>query len=85
MADKRPALGDAIRAAVPAVVRRSKTWDELIDADTLAELTAVRDDWRSGSLQGSKTSIAKAIANELNARGISDIGVQGVLSWLAKG
>lgn len=81
---KPPSLADAIRAAVPAVVRRSRRWDELLDADTLADLKAVRDDWRSGRLAGSKTSIAKVIASELNARGLSEIGVQGVLSWLAR-
>ena len=84
MADKRPSLTDAIRAAVPPVVRRQLSWWERLDAATVAELEAIREDWRAGRIPGSKTSLAKAIARELSERGLSDIGTQGVTSWLGK-
>ena len=83
MADKRGSLSDAIRAAVPSMVRRSTCWWERIDAETLAELEAIREEWRSGRLAGSKSALARAIADQLNARGLSDVGKQGVTSWLS--
>lgn len=84
MADKRASLTDAIRSAVPPVVRRQLSWWERLDAATVAELEAIRDDWRSGRIPGSKSSLAKAIAKELAERGLSDIGAQGVTAWLGK-
>lgn len=82
MADKRPSLGDAIRAAVPPVPRRGLAWWARIPPDALAELETVRADWRAGRLPGSKSALARAIAEELAARGISDVGRQGVTTWL---
>ena len=82
MAEKRPSLAEAIRAAVPPVSRRSVCWWERLPADTLAELEAIREEWRSGRLAGSKSALARAIAEQLNARGISDVGKQGVTTWL---
>ena len=40
MADKRPGLADAIRAAVPPVTRRAVCWWEKLDAETLASLVS---------------------------------------------
>ena len=82
MADKRPSLADAIRAAVPPVTRRAVCWWEKLDADTLAELEAIRAEWQSGRLPGSKAAMARAISEQLVARGLSDVGSQGVKTWL---
>lgn len=82
MADKRPGLADAIRAAVPPVVRRAVCWWEKLDAETLAELEAIRADFRSGRLGQSKSAVAAAVVAELSSRGLSDIGKQGVTTWL---
>lgn len=82
MADKVPSLSDAIRASVPAMVRRSFSWWEKIDPAALAELEAIREDWLSGRLPGSKSALARAIVEQLAARGISDVGRQGVTTWL---
>ncbi|MGI9176820.1 MAG: hypothetical protein ACR2IT_03065 [Pirellulales bacterium] len=82
MADKVPSLTDAIRAAVPAVVRRNVCWWERLDAATLAELEAIRSEWHAGRMPGSKAALSKAIAEQLVARGLSDVGPQGVTTWL---
>jgi hypothetical protein len=83
MADKIP-LGEAIRAAVPPVVKRTPAWWERLDADTLAEVEAIRRDFHAGALGGSRSAVARAIASELTARGLVEIGWQGVTAWLAR-
>lgn len=82
---KSLSLSDAIRSSVPPVVRRGLRWFEEIDAEILAELEAIRADHISGRLAGSRTAVAKAIVGELHARGLSDIGIQGVNTWLRDG
>lgn len=82
MAEKRTSLADAIRAAVPPAPVRSKAWWQAVAPDVLAELEAVRADWKAGRLPGSKSALARAIQAELSARGLSDIGSQGVTAWL---
>lgn len=84
MAEKMPSLADAIRAAVPAITRRNVCWWERLDAATLAELEAIRAEWRAGRLPGSKAALARAIAEQLVARGLSDVGKQGVTTWLSE-
>lgn len=82
MAEKVPSLTDAIRAAVPAITRRNLQWWEKLDAATLAELEAIRAEWQSGRIPGSKAAMARAISEQLVARGLSDVGSQGVTTWL---
>lgn len=84
MGKGQPSLGDAIRAAVPATPVRSQPWWARLDPDALAEIESVKADWKAGRMPGSRQALAKAIAAELNARGISDIGVNGVTAWLAR-
>jgi hypothetical protein len=84
MADGRPSLGDAIRAAVPPAPVRSKSWWHALPPDVMAELHDVRADWKAGRLPGSKQALATAIRAELSARGLSDIGIQGITSWLGQ-
>lgn len=84
MADKRPSLTEAIRAAVPPKPGRCRPWWQRLAPADLAEIEGIRADWRSGRMPGSKRAVAMAIASELKTRGLSDIGVPGVLSWLAK-
>jgi hypothetical protein len=84
MAEKKPSLSEAIRAAVPPVPGRCQPWWKRLTPSDLAEIEVIRSDWRSGKMPGSKRAVAMAIASELKARGLSDIGVPGVLSWLAK-
>ena len=84
MAEKKPSLSEAIRAAVPPKPGRCRPWWQKISPADLAEVEAIRDDWRAGRLAGSKYGVAKAMAKELNDRGISDVGIQGVIAWLGK-
>jgi hypothetical protein len=51
----------------------------------LAELEAIRQEFRDGKLAGTKTGLARTISNELLARGLSNIGPQGVIEWLKSG
>jgi len=84
MAEKRPSLADAIRAAVPPAPIRSRAWWHGLPPDVLAELEAVRADWKAGRLPGSKSALARAIQAELSARGLSDVGIQGITAWLGQ-
>ena len=84
MADKRPSLAEAIRAAVPPKPGRCRPWWQKISPAHLAEVESIRDEWRAGRLAGTKSGVAKAMAKELNDRGISDVGIQGVIAWLGK-
>lgn len=84
MAEKRPSLADAIRAAVPPSPIRSRAWWHGLPPDALAELEAVKADWKAGRLPGSKSALARAIQAELSARGLSDVGIQGITAWLGQ-
>jgi len=69
---------------VPASPVRSTTWFSRLDPSAAAELASVKADWRAGRQPGSKRALAQAIVEEMHARGLSDIGIQGVTAWLAR-
>jgi hypothetical protein len=46
------------------------------------ELLEVRRQWQAGELGTQLRPVAKLLAQELQARGISTIGIQGVQAWL---
>ena len=82
---KGPAsLADAIRASVPDRVRRSLLWWEKLSPDVLAELEAVRQDFRHGRLPPNKSALARAIVEHLHARNLATVKTQGVISWLSE-
>lgn len=81
MARKLSAV-DEIVASLPQARRMS--WEYRVEEqhhETLAEIKAAARDGRFGK---SKIGAAKAISDYLIRHGISQIGQQGVLAWLAK-
>lgn len=87
-APKRPPPSDlaaSIRAALPTGKPGTASWFQLIPPDVLAELEALRQEHRDGKLPGTMTGLARTISNELLARGLSNVGPQGVIAWLKSG
>jgi len=84
MAEKRPSLADAVRAAVPPAPVRSVTWIARLAPEVAAELEAIKAAWKAGRQPGSKRALATVLVAELHDRGLSDIGLQGVTAWLGR-
>ena len=84
MAEKRLSLADAVRAAVPPAPVRSVTWVARLAPEVAAELEQIKRDWKAGLQPGSKRALAQVLVAELHARGLSDIGLQGVTAWLSR-
>jgi hypothetical protein len=53
--------------------------------DARAELDEIKRQFRSGAIKTPRRTLAKAIAKQLNERGICRIGFPGVEAWLQKG
>lgn len=83
-AKQSPSSGllDVVRAAMAAVRHGSKRWYEKVDAEHQAELAAIKAAWRAGELGTRRKTLARDLSVRLRARGIADIGEQGVISWL---
>jgi hypothetical protein len=81
---KSPSVGllDAVRKEMAEVRHGPPSWWERVAPEHLAELSAIKAAWQSGELGTRKKTLARTISNNLRARGISDIGTQGVLTWL---
>ena len=75
-------LLDDVREAMAAVRHGSKRWYEKVDAEHQAELAAIKAAWLAGELGNRRKTLARDLSARLRARGISDIGEQGVIGWL---
>jgi hypothetical protein len=75
-------LLDAVRKEMAEVRHGPPSWWERVAPEHLAELSAIKAAWQSGELGTRKKTLARTISNNLRSRGISDIGTQGVLTWL---
>jgi hypothetical protein len=75
-------LLDDVREAMAAVRHGSKRWYEKIAAEHQAELAAIKAAWLAGELGSKKKTLARSLAEKMRIRGISDVGLQGVLAWL---
>ncbi len=84
MTKKSPSVGllDAVRRDMAEVRHGPPSWYERVSPEHLPELSAIKAAWQSGELGTRKKTLARTISNNLRARGISDIGTQGVLAWL---
>jgi hypothetical protein len=47
-------------------------------------LDAIKAEWTAGELGSRKKTVARALAENMRVRGISDVGMQGVIAWLEK-
>jgi hypothetical protein len=75
-------LLDDVREAMAAVRHGSKRWYEKVAAEHQAELAAIKAAWLAGELGSKKKTLARSLAEKMRIRGISDVGLQGVLAWL---
>jgi capsid protein len=67
-----------------AVRHGPATWYERVAPEHRDELNAIKAAWKNGELGSRRKTLARAIAANMRARGISDVGEQGVISWLDK-
>ena len=84
MAKKSQSSGllDDVREAMAAVRHGSKKWYEKVADEHQAELAAIKAAWLAGELGSRRKTLARNISARLRARGISDVGEQGVIAWL---
>ena len=75
-------LLDDVREAMAAVRHGSQRWHEKVADEHQAELAALKAAWLAGELGSRKKTLARNISARLRARGISDVGEQGVIAWL---
>lgn len=79
--------GSGLIAAVRAnLVNRKpgfRPWYERIAPEHLAELEELRAEWRAGRLGSQLRPVAVEVVAYMQANRIGDIGVQGVVKWLA--
>jgi hypothetical protein len=83
MAKATSVLDDVI-GVIAARTPRVQAWYHRVPPEHAGALAEILDAWKSGRLGSQKITAARAIAKILSARGISDVGPQGVLKWLEK-
>ena len=77
-------LLDDVRRAVSDARQGPATWYERLSKEHREELDAIKAEWTAGELGTRKKTVARAIADNMRTRGISDVGMQGVIAWLEK-
>jgi hypothetical protein len=75
-------LLDDVRKAMANTRHGSKRWHEKVAPEHQAELAAIKAAWLAGELGARKKTLARSLAENMRSRGISDVGLQGVLAWL---
>jgi hypothetical protein len=81
---KSPSSGllDDVRESLAACRHGPARWYERVAPEHRAELAALKAAWLAGELGTRKKTLARTISARLRDRGISDVGEQGVISWL---
>jgi hypothetical protein len=77
-------LLDDVRKAVSDARIGPATWYERLAPEHREELDAIKAEWAAGELGTRKKTLARALAENMRTRGISDVGMQGVIAWLEK-
>jgi hypothetical protein len=77
-------LRDDVRKAISDARHGPATWYERLAPEHREELDAIKADWVAGVLGKRKKTVARALAENMRVRGISDVGMQGVIAWLEK-
>ncbi len=83
-ASRSGGLLDDVRRAVSDARHGPATWYERLAPEHREELDAIKAEWQSGELGTRKKTLARALADNMRSRGISDVGMQGVIAWLEK-
>lgn len=90
MAKKKPlapgagGLRDAVLADLPPPRHGTVPWHERLDAETLAELHKIREDWRAGKVNTSRWKLAGSVARHLSDRGLASPSTLVVDRWLGE-
>lgn len=86
MKNKNQSVGllDDVRSSMSAYRHGPAPWYERVAPEHAAELAAIKAAWLAGELGNRKKTLARNISSKLRARGISQVGEQGVISWLEK-
>lgn len=79
---KKGSVVAEIAALVPQAT--PKSWEHRVADEHRATLDEIKAAYHAGHFGGSKSVAARAIATWLKDHGISTVGYQGVLQWLAK-
>jgi hypothetical protein len=80
----RGGLLEDVRRAVSDARNGPATWYERLAPEHREELDAIKAEWMAGELGTRKKTLARALAENMRSRGISDVGMQGVIAWLEK-
>jgi len=83
MAKATSVLDDVI-GVIASQPPRVQAWYHRVPPKHAAAIAEILEAWKSGRLGTHKITAARAISRILAARGISDVGPQGVLKWLEK-
>ena len=77
-------LRDDVRKAVSDTRHGPATWYERLAPEHREELDSIKAEWMAGELGNRKKTVARALAENMRSRGISNVGMQGVIAWLEK-
>ena len=77
-------LLEDVRKAINDARHGPATWYERLAPEHREELDAIKAEWMAGDLGSRKKTVARAIAENMRSRGISNVGMQGVIAWLEK-
>jgi hypothetical protein len=77
-------LLEDVRRAVSDARLGPATWYERLAPEHREELDAIKAEWMAGELGSRKKTLARALAENMRVRGISNVGMQGVIAWLEK-
>lgn len=75
-------LADVIKQNLSQSRPGFRAWHERVAPEHIDELLEVRRQWRAGELGTQLRPVARLVAQELQARGIATVGIQGVQAWL---
>jgi hypothetical protein len=81
---KATSVVDDVIGVIAAQPPRVQAWYHRVLPKHVATLDELLQAWKSGRLGTHKITASRAISRILAARGIADVGPQGVLAWLRK-
>ncbi len=81
-ADASGSLLEVVRSTIQHRRTGFAPWWERVDQAHVAELNDLLTAWRAGELGPHMRPVARAVVAHIKAKGIADIGEQGVIAWL---
>jgi hypothetical protein len=83
---KKPSLKEAVMASIGQSRNgKHKTWfDKIAESEQKQELLEIRRAWKAGEIKTPSATLARHISDTLRSLGLSNVGQQGVVHWLAR-